>query len=429
MLTEAKGRMALLVLVVAAVLAVVLGGSVVTAQGPADIRSVVIFDEGTFGTQAADHALKAVGAAPIKTIDRARMAVVYLPSQAAMARLSGQRGVVRVERDIVVHATGSAAGGAPAVLKKPPWAGGPSKDGGSDTPPQELPWGVERIGADPTSNRDGESTGGGINVAVLDTGIDLDHPDLMANVEGEYMALAEVGRYRKHRAPDDDNGHGTHVAGIIAAEDNTQGVVGVAPDANLYAVKVLDQNGSGYFSDVIDGIYWAIDTHDPTVSPSGNDDIHIINMSLGADEGSVDLSVAVSAAEDAGILIVAAAGNDGKAVDYPAAYPGVIAVAATNDQDTAPSWSSRGDGKGDDEVELAAPGVAVYSTYKDGSYETLSGTSMASPHVAGSAALVWAANSGWDATDVRTALIVRAEGLGDAKVYGHGLVQPWEAAQ
>ena len=428
MLTEAKGRMALLVLVVAAVLAVVLGGSVVTAQGPADIRSVVIFDEGTFGTQAADHALKAVGAAPIKTIDRARMAVVYLPSQAAMARLSGQRGVVRVERDIVVHATGSAAGGAPAVLKKPPWAGGPSKDGGSDTPPQELPWGVERIGADPTSNNlDGGSTGDGINVAVLDTGIDLDHPDLMANVEGEYMALAEVGRYRKHREADDDNGHGTHVAGIIAAEDNAQGVVGVAPDANLYAVKVLDQNGSGYLSDVIDGINWAEsrNTDDTTTN-----DIHVINMSLGADVGSPELSAAVSAAEKAGILIVAAAGNDGEAVDYPAAYPGVIAVAATARDNTAPRWSSRGDGNGDDEVELAAPGVDIYSTYKDGSYETLSGTSMASPHVAGSAALVWAANSGWDAAAVREALkgaaldLTPKDGQDRDNVYGYGLVQP-----
>src|SRR5680860_799337 len=398
MLTGAKGRMALLVLVVAAVLAVVLGGSVVTAQGPADIRSVVIFDEGTFGTQAADHALKAVGAAPIKTIDRARMAVVYLPSQAAMARLSGQRGVVRVERDIVVHATGSAAGGAPAVLKKPSWAGGPSKGGGSDTPPQELPWGVGHIGADPTSNAVGGSTGSGINVAVLDTGIDLDHPDLVANVEGGYMALG--GRYRKHRAPDDDNGHGTHVAGIIAAEDNTQGVVGVAPDADLYAVKVLDQNGSGYFSDVIDGIYWAEgrNTDDTTTN-----DIHVINMSLGAGVESNDLSAAVSAAQKAGILIVAAAGNDGGAVDYPAAYPGVIAVAATDGDNTAPWWSSRGDGNGDDEVELAAPGVDIYSTYKDGSYETLSGTSMASPHVAGSAALAGAANSGWDAAAVREA--------------------------
>jgi len=428
MLTGAKGRMALLVLVVAAVLTVVLGGSVVTAQGPADIRSVVIFDEGMFGTPAADRALKAVGAAPIKTIDRARMAVVYLPSQAAMARLSGQPGVVSVERDIVVHATGSAAGGAPAVLKKPAWAGGPSKDGGSDTaPPQRLPWGVERIGADPSSNATGGSTGDGINVAVLDTGIDLDHPDLADNVEGEYMALAEVGRYRKNRAPDDDNGHGTHVAGIIAAEDNAQGVVGVAPDANLYAVKVLDQNGSGYLSDVIDGINWAEsrNTDDTTTN-----DIHVINMSLGADVGSPELSAAVSAAEKAGILIVAAAGNDGEAVDYPAAYPGVIAVAATARDNTAPRWSSRGDGNGDDEVELAAPGVDIYSTYKDGSYETLSGTSMASPHVAGSAALVWAANSGWDAAAVREALkgaaldLTPKDGQDRDNVYGYGLVQP-----
>src|SRR5680860_1330460 len=302
MLTGAKGRMALLVLVVAAVLAVVLGGSVVTAQGPADIRSVVIFEEGTFDTQAADRALEAVGAARIKTIDRASMAVVYLPSQAALAGLSRQPGVVRVERDIVVHATGSAAGGAPAVLKKPPWAGGPSKDGGSDTPPQSTPWGVEAIHADPSSNAAGGSTGDGINVAVL----------------------------------------------------------------------------------------------------------------------------------DAGILIVAAAGNDGGAVGYPAAYPGVIAVAATNSSDTAPSWSSRGDGKGDDEVELAAPGVGIPSTYKDGAYETLSGTSMASPHVAGSAALVWAANSGWDAAAVRDALTGGAKDLGVDGwdlVYGWGLVQPWGAAQ
>ena len=143
----------------------------------------------------------------------------------------------------------------------------------------------------------------------------------------------------------------------------------------------------------------------------------------------------MSAAEDAGILIVAAAGNDGGAVDYPAAYPGVIAVAATDrDRDnTAPYWSSRGDGEGDDEVELAAPGVAVYSTYKDGSYETLSGTSMASPHVAGSAALVWAAapDVSANATDVRTALTGGAKDLGDTGwdlVYGWGLVQPWGVA-
>src|SRR5680860_1238528 len=128
----------------------------------------------------------------------------------------------------------------------------------------------------PSSYATGGSTGDGINVAVVDTGIDLDHPYLADNVEGEYMALAEVGRYRKNRAPDDDNGHGTHVAGIIAAEDNAQGVVGVAPDANLYAVKVLDQNGSGYLSDVIDGINWAEsrNTDDTTTN-----DIHVINMS------------------------------------------------------------------------------------------------------------------------------------------------------
>jgi len=218
----------------------------------------------------------------------------------------------------------------------------------------------------------------------------------------------------------DIDGHGTHVAGTIAAEDNEVGVVGVAPGAKLYAYKVLE-GGSGFSSDIIAALEQAV-----------IDGIQVTNNSYGS---SGDPGELVKAAFDntyaAGMLHVAAAGNEGNPpargdnVIYPARWDSVIAVAATDESDNRARWSSTGL-----EVELSAPGVNINSTLPDDSYDAKSGTSMASPHVAGTAALIITAGiTGNDA--VRQQLVDTADDLGDAgwdTKYGHGLVDAYEAA-
>lgn len=290
---------------------------------------------------------------------------------------------------------------------------------------ESLPWGVDRIDADrvwgdegvPNVNP-GYNAGAGVGVAILDTGIDKDHPDLAANIKGGINFVPGIYDLVDTNDWDDYHGHGSHVAGTVAAIDNDIGVIGVAPEADLYAVRVLDENGEGYMSDVIAGIDWVVGNH--------VDDIQVISMSLGGN-ASDSLDQACQKAYNAGIIIVAAAGNNyGGAVIYPAAYPSVIAVSSTTSYDILSSFSSVGP-----EVELAAPGSSIYSTYKNGGYATLSGTSMAAPHVSGTAALVIAANPGISNIEVRQILQDTADDLGDPGwdiSYGYGLVDAYEAA-
>lgn len=228
---------------------------------------------------------------------------------------------------------------------------------------KEIPWGVKRVNAYKAWDW---TTGKNVKVGVIDTGIDYNHPDLSKNYAGGYNAVDNL------QTPLDDHGHGTHVAGTIGAIKDLKGVVGVAPDVKLYAVKVLDSSGSGRYSWIIDGIQWAV-----------KNKMNVINMSLGGPYGNDALKAAIDAAYKAGVVVVCAAGNDGGSVNYPAKYPGAIAVSASNSSDKIASFSSRGP-----EIAFIAPGVSIYSTYKGGVYKTLSGTSMASPHVAGLAALV-----------------------------------------
>lgn len=233
----------------------------------------------------------------------------------------------------------------------------------SDEEIKEIPWGVKRVNAYSAWDI---TTGKGVKVGVIDTGIDYNHADLAQNYAGGYNVIFTT------KTPLDDQGHGTHVAGTIAAVKNLKGVVGVAPDVSLYAIKVLDSKGSGQYSWIIDGIQWAV-----------NNKMEVVNMSLGAPQGSEALKAAIDAAYKAGVVVVCAAGNDGGAVNYPAKYPGTIAVSALDSADKIASFSSRGA-----EIAFIAPGVNINSTYKGNYYKAMSGTSMASPHVAGLSALV-----------------------------------------
>ena len=301
-------------------------------------------------------------------------------------------------------------------------------------PVETLPWGVDRIDADIVHESNNKGTG--VNVAILDTGIDYNHPDLAANYMGGYDFAGRIWQAGKNdKNPMDHDGHGTHCAGIVAAvKGNGIGAIGVAPEAHLYAVKVFDDNGNGVYSDVIEGFEWCIDTHNDTIE--GNE-IQVISMSFGSSGEFTPLNEWLDDAYEAGIVLVGAAGNDGNFwgsgdnVIYPARYDKVIAVAATDINDNRASFSSTGP-----DVELAAPGVSIYSTVPGG-YATYSGTSMACPHVAGTAALVIASGitdgdgDGKINDGVRVRLRETAEDLGAAGFdtkYGYGLVDAEEAA-
>jgi subtilisin len=271
---------------------------------------------------------------------------------------------------------------------------------------QDLPWGIDRVDAE-VAHVNGE-TGSGADVAIIDTGIDDDHPDLQANL-GAGRAFVECGNggyfgncYWSGNSNacnypwSDDNDHGTHCAGIADAVNNTEGVVGVSTEATLHAVKVLDCSGSGSFSDIAAGIEYVAD--------QGWD---VGSLSLGGSSGSSALRDAVQYATNNGVLLVAAAGNDGECTDcvgYPAAYPEVMAVSSTDSNDNLSSFSSQGP-----EVEIAAPGTDIYSTVPSG-YDTFSGTSMACPHVSGAGGQLMA--NGYTNSDARSHLKSTAEDIG-----------------
>ncbi len=300
-------------------------------------------------------------------------------------------------------------------------------------------WGVTRIGAGTVHN--GGNKGDGVKLAIIDSGINYDHPDLDGNYAGGDDFVQGDGD------PMDVYGHGTHVAGTACAEDNDNGdpdgpygVVGVAPACALYGLRVLDDAGYGDASDLIAAMQWAVDNG-----------IEVANLSLGWDLNPGDtVKAAFDNAEAAGLVIVAAACNNGNRpgkgdnVCYPALYDSVIAVAATDASDRRASFSSTGA-----QVELAAPGVSVFSTWNDDTgyydpqpvcrtvegvqecYKYGSGTSMASPHVAGTAALILAANPNWTNDQVRAHLRATADDLGATgwdPQYGFGLVDAAEAA-
>jgi len=262
---------------------------------------------------------------------------------------------------------------------------------------QEIPWGVKRIGAPSVWKN---TTGKGVRVGIIDTGVDINHPDLKDNVKMTGWVLDCQNII-------DDNGHGTHVAGTIAALDNDIGVVGVAPKVEIYSVKAFTKSGRGNVSDVIEALNWCVQNK-----------IQVINMSFGF-KNSKALEKAIKEAYKRNIVLVAAAGNSGGTnnVMYPAGYPEVIAVAASNSDDKVAWFSSGGP-----QVDVMAPGAGILSTYKNGEYKTMSGTSMACPHVTAACALILSM-SNLDPKGVKEVLVNTARDLGySKKKQGAGLV-------
>ncbi len=270
-------------------------------------------------------------------------------------------------------------------------------------------WGVQRIGAGLVHGDPGGTLGAGVKVGVLDTGCDYNHPDIADNYAGGYDFV------NSDSDPLDDGDHGTHVSGTIAAIRDGVGVVGAAPAVELYCLKMLNGGGYGNFSDAVAAMDWAV-----------ANGLQVTNHSYSSSRNpGTATRQAFENAAAAGMISVAAAGNGGNAsgkgntVAYPARFETAIAVAATDASDQRASFSASGGG-----VELAAPGVLINSTVPGGGYATMSGTSMASPHVAGVAALLIAA--GVEPGQVRARLQSTAEDLGSSgrdNLYGYGLVR------
>ncbi len=269
-----------------------------------------------------------------------------------------------------------------------------------------IDWGISRIGANQVWEK---GSGQGIIIAIIDTGVQKDHPDLVSNLTTGYDFV------NSDTDATDDHGHGTHVAGIANATLNQVGSVGVSNSSTILPIKVLNSSGYGYLSDVAKGVYYAADNG-----------ARVINLSLGAPSDSDTLRNAILYATRKDVVIVAAAGNDGGApCSYPAAYNEVICVMATDSRNMLASFSNIGG-------DISAPGVSNYSTYLGSTYKTLSGTSMASPHIAGAAALLLSICPTCSSFEIRDLINETAIDLGEQGkdiLFGYGLVDLTSAVE
>ncbi|CDQ18592.1 major intracellular serine protease [Halobacillus karajensis] len=244
----------------------------------------------------------------------------------------------------------------------------------------EVPKGIQMVEAE--SLWDETNQGEGSIVAVIDTGCQVDHPDLKGQIIGGRNFTDDYNGDTENY--NDNNGHGTHVAGTIAAIEDGEGVVGVAPKAKLLILKVLSEEGSGQYGWIIDALNYAVQWRG-----ENNERVRVISLSLGGPDDNSELKNSILKAIDAGISVVCAAGNEGDGREdtmeysYPGAYNEVIQVGAINEERSLTDFTNT-----NDQIDLVAPGVQVLSTYLEGKYARLSGTSMATPHVSGGLALI-----------------------------------------
>ncbi len=294
-------------------------------------------------------------------------------SKGSANSLENSQNVLSVEEDIIMSA---------------------NEDGSEEPTDDIMSWSTQAMGA-PATHSAGE-TGEGVKIAVLDSGLDV-----YTEIEA-YGGIDLVDP--EYCQGDDMTGHGTAVSGIIAAPDDGAGVVGIAPEARIYVVRVLDESNEAPVSRIISGLDWCIEN-----------DVDIINMSFGAAEYSQLLETKITEASQAGILLVASAGN-GEAVEYPAKFDEVIAVGSVTSSMTKAENSATGQ-----ELEFSAPGENVYTTSLIGGYGAFSGTSIASPHITGAAAVLWGKDKTKSPEFIRALLAASAKNLGDAESYGNGL--------
>ena len=338
-------------------------------------RYLVSFRDGTTPAQR-EAALRELGASKADDLSEIGALVAEVPGDQVSAKNFELKAaffpdVLEVQEDIYriwlldagVHAAPfPSPEAALAMFSKPAAPVAPVYPLPAGVDPAELPWGVRRVNA---AGAWGVTMGEGVKVAVIDTGIDCAHPDLAANCAGGYNAIDSS------KPPMDENSHGTHVAGTIAGALDGKGVAGIAPKASLYAVKVLDANGGGGLTSIIKGLIWA-----------GKNKMDVANLSLGGPMGLIVWRAALKYASMKGVAVFVAAGNDSGAVNYPAAYPEAICVSALSPTENIADFSSRGN-----QVQFIAPGVKVRSTVPGGGWKEYSGTSMATPHMAGLGAL------------------------------------------
>ncbi len=366
-----------------------------------------------------------------ETVDLVPVLFARLPEPAVPA-LRNASGVASVERDEPVLSVVGVRGGETSPVPTATGSRATAVEGGSLlTTATETTWGYRRIEAGAARDAVGASAQSKVDVAIVDTGVDTDHPQLADQLGWGADTTGSETTYGLETAEDTD-GHGTFVTGIVAAAADGSTPVGVAPNVEIYAVKVIEDD-TGTISDLVEGIDAAVKGPDQTLGTG--DDAEVLSVSIGGSSGSDALREAVNTASDRAV-VVAAAGNAGDGdvetddVQYPARYDGAVAVAATRRDDTTPTFSSEGPA-----VELAAPGVDLTSTTVGGGTSTGTGTSYAAPFVAGTAALVFAedlADGSRDrsASGVRTVLqgaVVDIEADGRDRRSGYGLIQADEA--